>query len=101
MAILFQDGNAAGVSALLPSWGLTRFQKVDDSWREIRSTTITGHIDAAVHVYGIIYFIPQITEQESSSKSKDSCHGCCEREGYQVRTVSIWISSGNGGGFYG
>nr|GLL41413.1 F-box protein At5g62510-like [Ipomoea trifida] len=42
--------------------------EVDDSWREIRSTTITGHIDAVVHVYGIIYFIPQITEQESSSK---------------------------------
>nr|GMD67175.1 F-box only protein 8-like [Ipomoea batatas]GMD77758.1 F-box only protein 8-like [Ipomoea batatas] len=41
---------------------------VDKSWREIRCTTITGHIDSAVHIHGVIYFIPHITEQESSSK---------------------------------
>nr|GLL41425.1 putative F-box protein At2g16220 [Ipomoea trifida] len=41
---------------------------VDESWREIRSTIFIGLTDAAVHIHGIIYFIPQVTERESSSK---------------------------------
>nr|GMD65823.1 F-box only protein 8-like [Ipomoea batatas] len=41
---------------------------VDESWREIRSTIFIGLIDAAVHIHGIIYFIPQVTERESSLK---------------------------------
>nr|GMD63098.1 putative F-box protein At5g62660 [Ipomoea batatas] len=41
---------------------------VDESWREIRSTIFVGLTDAAVHIHGIIYFIPQVTERESSSK---------------------------------
>nr|GMD67177.1 F-box only protein 8-like [Ipomoea batatas] len=41
---------------------------VDESWREIRSTIFIGLTDAAVHIHGIIYFIPQVTERESSLK---------------------------------
>nr|GMD72313.1 F-box only protein 8-like [Ipomoea batatas] len=41
---------------------------MDESWREIRSTIFVGLTDAAVHIHGIIYFIPQVTERESSSK---------------------------------
>ncbi|XP_031111826.1 F-box protein At5g62510-like [Ipomoea triloba] len=41
---------------------------VDESWREIRSTIFIGLTDAAVHIYGIIYFIPQVTKRESSLK---------------------------------
>nr|GMD59905.1 F-box only protein 8-like [Ipomoea batatas] len=51
-------------------WVLTRVLTlgVDESWREIRSTIFIGLTDAAVHIHGIIYFIPQVTERESSSK---------------------------------
>nr|GME03749.1 putative F-box protein At3g52320 [Ipomoea batatas] len=46
---------------LTRQWVLTL--EVDESWREIKSPLFTGYIDAAVHIHGIIYFIPKISDQ--------------------------------------
>ncbi|XP_031111817.1 uncharacterized protein LOC116015785 [Ipomoea triloba] len=62
-SLVFYNGEGVFLNR---QWVLTL--EVDESWREIRSTIITRWIDAALHIYGIIYFIPNITEQESSSK---------------------------------
>nr|GMD72332.1 F-box protein At5g62510-like [Ipomoea batatas] len=90
----------------IPLQTVQRTQGIDASWVycEVDASVIenSASFGAVIRTHSGLFLaaisgpLRPITEQESSSKSKDSCHGCCEREGYQVRTVSIWISSGNG-----